>query len=103
MKFEHRLRPARSPKVRIKFAATMDVKGMIAAYADSTTGSGSSLRRRSRRLTRSCATSARWTPLGFHRPQLPRLAAGAFPLSGGFEVWQGYSLSARPTQGGTHS
>ena len=75
---------------------------MIAAYADSTTGSGlipaQAFQALDAIMRHQRAMDLRWVSIGrnFLDSQQVR------PLSGGFEVWQGYSLSARPTQGGTH-
>ena len=89
----------RSPKVRIKFAANVDVKGMIAAYADSATGSGlipaQAFQALDAIMRHQRAMDLRWVSIG--RNFLD--SKNTVKLSGGFEVWKGYSLSARPTQG----
>jgi len=94
-------------KVRIKYTTSVDVAGVLNAFC-------SAQRKKEEVIANipyATALQALDAVMRHERASDPAwiVAGRAFldsknkkPLSSGFEIWLGYSLSARPTQGGTH-
>ena len=89
-------------KVRIKFTTTVDVTRALEAHRAGEQGGESipaaALQALDAVMRHERASDPVWVVAG--RSFLD--SRNRKPLSGGFEIWMGYSQSARPTQGGTH-